>query len=223
VAFRPLTRIEGESIMTFFKAIRLAAWGGVGLASLLGFALALGWWQVDGPGRRDVSGGVEIKGMPQIGGAFTLVDHTGKPVTEKAYQGKPALVFFGFTHCPDVCPTTLFELTNRLKLLGPSAERLQILFITADPERDTPEQLALYLQSFDPRIVGLSGSREQIDGAIAAYKVIARKAPLDGGGYNVDHTASVFMMDSKGRFAGLIDYHENQDMALAKMRKLIAM
>lgn len=209
--------------MNLLKAIRLAAWWGVGFAGLLGFALALGWWQVDGPGRRDLAGGIEIKGMPQIGGAFTLVDHTGKAVTEKTYLGKPALVFFGFTHCPDVCPTTLFELTNRLKQLGPSADRLQILFITADPERDTPEQLALYLQSFDPRIVGLSGSREQIDGAIAAYKVIARKAPLEGGGYNVDHTASVFMMNSKGKLAGLIDYHENEQMALAKIRRLLSL
>jgi protein SCO1/2 len=208
--------------MNILRTIRLTAWGAVGVVGLLSFALALGWWQVDGPGRRDLSGGVEIKGVPQIGGSFMLVDHTGKTVTEKSYLGRPVLVFFGFTNCPDVCPTTLFELTNRLEILGPVADRLQILFITADPERDTPEQLALYLQSFHPRIVGLSGSREQIDGAIAAYKVVARKAQLDGGGYNVDHTASVFMMDSNGRFAGAIDYHENNEMALAKMRRLIA-
>jgi protein SCO1/2 len=208
--------------MNILRTIRLTAWGAVGVVGLLSFALALGWWQVDGSGRRDLSGGVDIKGVPQIGGSFTLVDHTGRTVTEKNYLGRPALVFFGFTNCPDVCPTTLFELTNRLKILGPLADRLQILFITADPERDTPEQLALYLQSFDPRIVGLSGSREQIDDAIAAYKVVARKAPLDGGGYNVDHTASVFMMDSNGRFAGAIDYHENYEMALAKMQRLLA-
>lgn len=209
--------------MPLLKTIRIAAWSAVGVASFLAFALALGWWKVDGPGRRDLSGGVEIKGMPQIGGAFTLVDHTGRTVTDKSFHGRPALVFFGFTHCPEVCPTTLFEITNRMKALGPEAERLQVLFITADPERDTPEQLALYLQAFDPRIVGLSGSREQVDAAIAAYKVIARKVALDGGGYNVDHTASVFMMDARGRFAGLIDYHENEAMALQKMRRLAGM
>lgn len=209
--------------MALLKKVRYAAWGAVGATALLAFTLALGWWKVDGPGRRDLSGGIEIKGVPQIGGAFTLVDHTGKAVSEKDYLGRPTLVFFGFTHCPEVCPTTLFELTNRLKTLGAVAGRLQVLFITADPERDTPDQLALYLQSFDPRIVGLSGTREQVDRAIAAYKVVATRVPLDGGGYNVDHTASVFMMDAKGRFAGLIDYHENESMALQKMRRLAGM
>lgn len=209
--------------MPLLKTIRIVAWAAVAVTGVLAVTLAIGWWKVDGPGRRDLSGGVEIKGVPQIGGAFTLVDHTGRSVSEKDFLGRPALVFFGFTNCPEVCPTTLFELTNRMKTLGPPADQLQVLFITADPERDTPEQLGLYLQSFDPRIVGLSGSREQIDRAIAAYKVVARKSPLEGGGYNVDHTASVFMMDSKGRFAGLIDYHENEQMALAKMRRLLAM
>lgn len=209
--------------MPLLKTIRIVAWAAVAVTGVLAVTLAIGWWKVDGPGRRDLSGGVEIKGVPQIGGAFTLVDHTGRSVSEKDFLGRPALVFFGFTNCPEVCPTTLFELTNRMKTLGSPADQLQVLFITADPERDTPEQLGLYLQSFDPRIVGLSGSREQIDRAIAAYKVVARKSPLEGGGYNVDHTASVFMMDSKGRFAGLIDYHENEQMALAKMRRLLAM
>lgn len=209
--------------MALLNTIRIVAWSAVGVTGVLAFTLALGWWQVDGPGRRDLSGGVEIKGMPQIGGAFTLLSHTGKTVTEKDLVGRPALVFFGFTNCPEVCPTTLLELTNRLKTLGTAADKLQVLFITADPERDTPEQLALYLQSFDPRIVGLSGAREQVDGAITAFKVVAKKVELDGGGYNVDHTASVFMMDSKGRFAGLIDYHENEEMALQKMRRLAGM
>jgi protein SCO1/2 len=207
--------------MALLKTIRIAAWAAVGIASLLGFALALGWWQVDGPGRRDLSGGLEIKGLPQIGGPFTLVDHTGRTITEKDIMGRPALVFFGFTHCPDVCPTTLLAITNRLKALGQAGDRLQVLFITADPERDTPEQMALYLQSFDPRIIGLSGTREQVDRAVAAYKAVAKKVPLAGGGYNVDHTASVFMMDSAGRFAGLIDHHESQEMAVAKMRRLV--
>ena len=209
--------------MALLRTIRIVGWSAVGVAGLLAFTLGLGWWRVDGPGRRDLSGGVEIKGMPQIGGAFTLVDHKGRTVSEKDFLGRPALVFFGFTNCPEVCPTTLFELTNRLKTLGSVSDRLQVLFITADPERDTPEQLALYLQSFDPRIVGLSGSREQTDRAISAFKVVARKVGLDSGGYNVDHTASVFMMDSKGYFAGLIDYHESENMVLQKMKRLSGM
>lgn len=207
--------------MSFLRIIRYAAWAATALLVFVVAAITLGLWRVDGPGRPDAAG-VEIKGIPQIGGDYTLVDHRGRTVTNRDFLGRPALVFFGFTHCPDVCPTTLFELSSRLKALGPEADRLQVLFITADPERDKPEQMGLYLQSFDPRIVGLSGSREQVDGAIAAYKVVAKKAPLAGGGYNVDHTASVFMMDSAGKFAGLIDHHESEEMALAKMRKLVA-
>ncbi len=209
--------------MTLLRTIRIVSWGAVGVAGLLAFTLALGWWRADGTGRRDLSGGTELKGVPQIGGAFTLVDQTGKTVSDKDFLSRPALVFFGFTHCPEVCPTTLFELTNRLKTLGTMADRLQVLFITSDPERDTPGQLSLYLQSFDPRVVGLSGTREQVDRAIAAFKVITKKVELDGGGYNVDHTASVFMMDSKSRFTGLIDYHENEATALQKMRRLAGM
>lgn len=207
--------------MNTLKFIRYGAWAVVAIIAFVAAALALGWWQVDGPGRVQAnSGGIEIKGLPQIGGPFTLVDHRGKIVTEKDFLGKPTLVFFGFTYCPEVCPTTLFEITSRLQKLGPDADRLRVLFITADPERDTPEQMALYLQSFDPRIVGLSGSREQIDKAVAAYKVIAKKVPQEDGNYTIDHTASTFMMDKNGKFFGLIDYHDKEDAALAKMRRL---
>lgn len=204
------------------RVIRYAAWSLVLVALFVLAALLLGWWRVDGPGRKAVAdGGAVISGVPQIGGPFTLVTHKGRNVTEKDFLGKPALVFFGFTHCPDVCPTTLFEISNRLPKLGADADRLQVLFITADPERDTPEQLALYLESFDPRIIGLSGTREQVDGAIKAYKVYARKVPTDNG-YNVDHTASVIMMDAEGQFRGMIDFHEQEEMALAKMQRLVA-
>jgi protein SCO1 len=197
----------------------------MGLLAVFAFvttAIMIGWWRIDGPGGVSTSlpGGIEIKGMPQIGGAFTLVNHRGEAVTDRTFLGKPTLLFFGFTHCPDVCPTTLFELTNRMQKLGPASDRFNVVFITADPERDTPEQMALYLQSFDPRIVGLSGTREQVDVAIKTYGVVAKKVPTENG-YNVDHTASVFLMDANGRFAGLIDYHEAEEMALAKMRRLL--
>jgi len=202
--------------------IRTIAWA---LLLAIGFASAaifLGWWQVDGPGRyTELNGGVVTPGAPQIGGPFTLVTHKGKTVTEKDFLGRPLLIFFGFTHCPDVCPTTLFETTNRLRQLGADADRLQVLFITADPERDTPAQLALYLEAFDSRILGLSGSQEQIDGAIRAFKVYARKVPTTSG-YTMDHTASVIMMDGNGQFRGMIDYHEHESVALAKIRRLIA-
>ncbi|KAF0227395.1 MAG: electron transport protein [Beijerinckiaceae bacterium] len=208
--------------MNTLKFIRYGAWAVIAVIVFVAAALTLGWWQVDGPGRAQTSGGIEIKGLPQIGGPFTLVDHRGKTVTEKDFLGKPTLVFFGFTHCPEVCPTTLFEITTRFQKLGADADRLQVLFITADPERDTPEQMALYLQSFDPRIIGLSGTREQVDAAILAYKAFAKKSPTEDGGYTMDHTASVFLMDRNGRFSGLIDYHEQEAPALAKMRRLLA-
>lgn len=204
--------------MLVLKLIRYGSWAGAIALTFLTAAMILGWWQIDGPGRP-----VRTSGVADIGGAFTLTDHRGRVVTEKDFLGKPTLVFFGFTYCPDVCPTTLFEISNRLKKFGPDADKLQVLFITVDPERDTPEQLALYLQSFDPRIIGLSGTRGQVDRAIAAYKVMARRVEQDGGGYTMDHTASVFMMDRKGRFAGMIDYHENEENALAKMRRLVAL
>ncbi len=204
------------------RAIRYAAWALVLVAVFVLSALLLGWWRVDGPGRQARNdGGAVISGVPQIGGPFTLVTHKGRTVTEKDFLGKPALVFFGFTHCPDVCPTTLFEITNRLPKLGADADRLQVLFITADPERDTPELLASYLESFDPRITGLSGTREQVDGAIKVFKVYANKVPTENG-YNVDHTASVIMLDAAGKFRGMIDYHEQEEMAVAKMRRLVA-
>ena len=156
-----------------------------------------------------------------IGGPFSLVDHHGKPVSERDYLGKPTLVFFGFTFCPDICPTTLLELTERLKELGQDAEKLNVLFVTVDPERDTPEQLALYLSSFDPRITGLSGPEKDIAAVMAEYRVYARKVPLKDGGYTMDHTAAVYMMNHKGQFVGLLDYQEPEASARAKLRRLL--
>jgi protein SCO1/2 len=203
------------------RIIRRVAWGLVALTLFLTTALVLGWWQVDGPGGRQADGGVAIPGARQIGGPFTLVDHRGRTVTERDFAGRPKLVFFGFTHCPDVCPTTLTEISTRFAKIGPAADRLQVLFITADPERDTPELMALYLQSFDPRIVGLSGTREQIDAVMKAYGAVGKRVETSSG-YNVDHTASVYMIGADGRFMGLIDHHEAEEMAIAKMRRLLA-
>jgi len=156
-----------------------------------------------------------------VGGPFSLVDHRGRSVTERDYLGKPTLIFFGFTNCPDICPTTLFELTTRLKELGSDANRLNILFITVDPERDTPQELALYLSSFDPRITGLSGTPENIAAVMTRYRVYARKVPLEGGGYTMDHTAAIYMMNSKGQFTGIMNYQEPDASARDKLRRLI--
>lgn len=205
--------------MTLLKRIRYVAWGLVVVFGFLGGSLFLGWWKVDRPGAA-TSTLQEIPGVPQIGGAFSLVNHKGERVTEQTFLGRPKLVFFGFTHCPDVCPTTLLEITNRLQKLGATANRIQVLFITADPEHDTPPLLAEYVSSFDARIVGLTGTQAEIDAVAKAYRAIARRVPTAEGGYTIDHTASVFLMDSKDRLVGLIDFHEQEEMALAKMRRL---
>lgn len=219
-SLRPRFQDRDKTIMTALKILRRAAWAGVAIVGLLAVTLVLGWWRVDGPGRAGEAGVTSRGGLAEIGGAFTLVDHTGRTVTEADFRGRPALVFFGFTHCPEVCPTTLFEITTRLAGLGPAADRLQVLFITVDPERDTPQQLATYLQSFDPRITGLSGSEEQVRAALGAFKAYAKRIPSEGG-YTMDHTASTYVMDKDGRFRTLIDYHEEEEPALAKMRLVL--
>ena len=205
--------------MPVLKWIRYGAWAGVVLFAFVGAAILLGWWQVDGPGR-PWPDRAALQGAPAVGGPFTLVDHTGKTVTDADYRGKPMAVFFGFTNCPEVCPTTLLKMANLTRQIGAAADNLQILLITVDPERDTPEQLALYLQSFDPRVVGLSGSREQVDAALKAYMAYAKKIPTDSG-YTMDHSASVYLMRADGSFRTIIDYHEEDSSALDKIRMVL--
>jgi protein SCO1/2 len=144
-----------------------------------------------GPGGRSASA---------IGGPFNLIDQTGKPISDKDFKGKPFLVFFGYTHCPDVCPTTLFEVSEVLRELGPDANRTAALFVTVDPERDTPASMNDYLSSFDPHLRGATGSAEQIAAAERAYRVYAKKVPSGNDDYSMDHTALVYLMDKQGRF-----------------------
>lgn len=159
-------------------------------------------------------------GKVPIGGPFRLVDQDGKAFTEADLKGKPFVVFFGFTHCPEVCPTTLFDLTQDLQALGKDADKLRVAFITVDPEQDTPELLKTYLSSFDPRITGLTGTPEDIAAAARAYKVFYRKVPTESG-YTMDHTSSVFLMDSKGEFFATSNLQESQDIRRRKLRDLI--
>lgn len=145
-----------------------------------------------------------------------------RTVTEKDLLGKPSVIFFGFTYCPDVCPTTLFELTALAEQLGPDADRINLVFISVDAERDGPTEMKQYLEAFDDRIIGLTGTDEQIDAAAKAYKIYYSKVPLERGDYTMDHTASVILMDADGRFFGTIDYEEDSAMQLAKLKRLIA-
>lgn len=168
------------------------------------------------------SGVSTVAGIVPIGGPFTLTTQTGAKLSDADLKGKPFAVFFGFTHCPEVCPTTLWETTEALKALGSDADKLKVLFISVDPTRDTPEFLARYLQSFDPRIVGLTGSEAEIAAVGKSYRAYWRKVPTDDGDYTMDHTASIFLMDRDGQFAGTISYGESMEVRLQKLRRLTA-
>lgn len=155
--------------------------------------------QLSGAGGRTATQG------STVGGPFTLVDQDGRTVTEAEMKGKPHLVFFGFTHCPDICPTTLYDISQALAAMGPDAAKTGVLFVTVDPARDTPEAMKAYLQSFSPGIKGLTGSQAQVDAMVKAYKVFVRKQPLANGGYTMDHTAVIYLMDRNGDFVAPVN------------------
>ncbi len=159
--------------------------------------------------------------VAQIGGPFRLIDQNGKPVTEQDMKGKPFLVFFGFTHCPDVCPTTLFDVSEVLRSLGPDADRAGALFITVDPERDTAAALKDYLASFDPHLRGLTGDADALATVAKEYRVYYKKVPLDGGDYTMDHTAIVYLMDKDGRFVSPFSLKRKPEVAAAELRKYL--
>ncbi len=186
-------------------------------AALAAVALAGGAWLASRP----VPAKVESFGEPSVGGPFQLVDQHGAVVTDKALKGRPSLVFFGFTYCPEVCPTTLTHMSAWLKALGPDADKLNVLFISVDPDRDTPAQMAKYLSAFDPRIRGLTGTQAQTDKVADEYHVYHKKVPLPGGSYTVDHSAVIYELGRDGKFAGVLTYEEPDSEALGSIRKLI--
>jgi protein SCO1/2 len=156
-----------------------------------------------------------------VGGPFHLEDQNGKLVSDADMKGKPFLVFFGFTHCPDICPTTLFEISQMMKALGPDADRTGALFITVDPERDTATVLKDYLSNFDPHLRGLTGDRPSIDAAIKAYRVYAKKIPLENGDYTMDHTAVVYLMDKDGNFVAPFSVGRAPEAEAADLRRYL--
>jgi protein SCO1/2 len=153
-----------------------------------------------------------------IGGSFHLEDQSGKPVTDQDLKGRPYLVFFGYTHCPDVCPTSLFEISEVFKALDKDADRAGALFITVDPERDTPAVLKEYLSNFDSHLRGLTGDTAAVAAALKAYRVYAKKVPLTGGDYTMDHTAVVYLMDKNGRFVAPFNLKQTPEAAAAQLR-----
>jgi protein SCO1/2 len=156
-----------------------------------------------------------------IGGPFQLTDQNGKTVTEKSLKGKPTLIFFGYTHCPDVCPTSLFEISEVLRALGKDADKVNAVFISVDPERDTPATMKDYLSSFDPHLEGLSGDPEETARVIKSYRVYAKKVPTKDGDYTMDHTALIYLMDREGRFVSPFNLKRTPEEAAADLKKYL--
>ena len=157
----------------------------------------------------------------QMGGPFHLVDQNGRAVSDHDLLGKPTVMFFGFTYCPDVCPTTLADMTAWLKALGPDADKLNVVYVTIDPERDTPSRLKSYLTAFDPRIRGLTGSPQAIAQAARDYNVYYQKVALQGGEYTMDHSTLIYLLDPKGHMAELVQYGTPNDQVVASLKKLL--
>jgi protein SCO1/2 len=157
-----------------------------------------------------------------IGGPFALTDQNGKPITEADLKGKPFLVFFGYTHCPDVCPTTLFDISEVMRALGPDADRTSALFISVDPDRDTPAVLKDYLSSFDPHLRGATGSQANLDKVEKEYRVYSKKVPTGkNGDYSMDHSAVVYLMDKDGRFVAPFRLDRKPADSAAELRKYL--
>jgi protein SCO1 len=155
-----------------------------------------------------------------FGAPFELVDQDGRVITEKAFQGHPTALFFGFTHCPEVCPTTLFEMNGWFAKLGKDGENIKAYFVSVDPERDTPEILKTYVSNVTSRVIGVTGDPEKVAAMVKSFGVFAKKVPTEDGSYTMDHTASVFLLNSAGDFHGTIAWGENPDAALEKMKRL---
>ncbi len=158
----------------------------------------------------------------QIGGPFTLTTHMGEPLIDTQLHGAPFMVFFGYTNCPDICPNTLYETTQLLNILGDRGKNLKVLFITGDPERDTPQVLNTYLQSFHTNIIGLTGTPEQIAQVVRNYRAYAKKTPPDANGnYALDHSTAMYLMGRFGTFITAIDPKAPQEKQLETIKRYL--
>ncbi len=183
---------------------------GVWIAVLVAAAGWIGWDALHG-------------GQPVIGGHFTLVDQDGKPFDSDRFKGKPTLIYFGYTYCPDVCPTSLLLMETAVDQLGPdTANKVNLVFITVDPERDTPAVIKGYVSNFGPTIIGLTGTPEQIARAAQAYRVYYQKAPSkDGGPYLMDHSSILYLLDRNGRFITHFTHEAKAETISAALGKLL--
>ncbi|HVL79915.1 MAG TPA: SCO family protein [Sphingomicrobium sp.] len=196
------------------RKLRILLWIMVAL-SLAGFAFLLL------RGRAEPSPPTVQTSTVDFGGPFTLTGSDGRPFSSQRLAGRPHAVFFGFTHCPDVCPTTLARMVKLRQQLG-SEDSFEILFVTVDPERDGPEEVGKYADLFGSPVIGLTGSPARIQQVQRQFGIYSRKSPDDQGGYSVDHTASVLLFGRDGRFVATISPEENDSVALGKLRRIAA-
>jgi protein SCO1/2 len=201
------------------QLVRSMLWVAVALALFVLGAVLVGGFSFRG-GPQTASAGLD-PGAP-LGGAFSLVNHRGEPVTEAIFREKPSVTLFGFTHCPDVCPTALMEMAGWTEKLGSDADKLNFVFVTVDPERDTPDVMRDYVTAFSDRIIGITGEPEKVHAMVKDYKIYSRKVALESGDYTMDHTASVILQDAGGNFVGTIARDEDTEAAMAKLKRLVA-
>ena len=155
-----------------------------------------------------------------FGGPFVLTDSEGRKFDSRSLEGKPHVMFFGFTHCPDVCPNTLARLAKLRKQLGKGDDAFEILFVSVDPERDTPAELGKYVKLFNTPVTALTGTPQEIADVTRSFGIYAKKAPTEGGGYTMDHSAQVLLFDADGDFRGTIAFDETDEPALQKLRNI---
>ena len=184
----------------------------------LTIATLIGWWKVDGPGAEPT---LKVQPLPLSQMNFQMTNQDGQTVEPKTLLGNASMVFFGFTYCPDVCPTTLIDISGWLDALGAESSNINVAFITVDPDRDTVDLMADYVSNFHPSIQGWSGSIDQTRKAAESFRASYEKIFLDAGDYTMNHTASVFLFDAAGQFSGTIDYHEPREYAVPKIRSVL--
>jgi protein SCO1/2 len=193
---------------------------------LAGFAVgALGALLIFPAARAKLIPAVNVRSVGQalVGGPFTLTDHTGKRVTDQDFRGRTLIVFFGFTFCPDVCPSGLQVIASAIDKLGPKGQRVTPIFISVDPERDTPAQLASYVQSFHPRLIGLTGTPAEIAAVAKAYRVYVQKVPdpKSTAGYTIDHSSIIYVMGPDGAYRTHFTHATSADVIAERLGKIL--
>ena len=195
------------------RGVRIVLW------VLVGFALLAFAFLMLRPAPRPTVQSQPLQ-LSSIGGPFTLTGSDGKPFASSSLAGKPYAIFFGFTHCPDVCPTTLARMVRLRQQLGAGDHPFEILFVTVDPKRDGPAEVGKYAELFDSPVTGLTGSPAQIEQAKKQFGIFSQQVPDGSGGYSVDHTATVLLFDRQGKFTATIAPEEQDSAALAKLRRI---